>query len=276
MVEQTFIMSRPGRSARVSMTSKASKAVPVVAAVGALLAPHHAPVEPVSHTIPVGLTEAAKTAPSPAPERITATTDAFDEHAAPTTTYTVQSGDTLCSIAAKYYGDEDWTKVWEANLKTVPRPDLIYPGQVLVIPHANHAPGTGTDAVSAAQVTQAPETGSPESVLQKVAAQFGWTGSEWIALQQLEALEDSSYSTSIANPSSDALGMAQALGHATPGSAGSLGDEYGANYGLTTAEAVQANSGSAEYQAIWMCTYIRDTYGTPAAAVNFHLAHNYY
>jgi hypothetical protein len=89
-------------------------------------------------------------------------------------------------------------------------------------------------------------------------------------------MEDATYSTTIANPSSGALGMGQALGHGTAGSAGSLGNEYGANYGLTAAQAQQANSGSAQYQALWMCTYIRDTYGTPSAAVQFHLANNYY
>jgi hypothetical protein len=72
-------------------------------------------------------------------------------------------------------------------------------------------------------------------------------------------MEDSGFSPTIANPSSGALGMAQALGHGTPGSGGSLGDAYGANYGLTTTEAQQANSGSAYWQAVWMCTYIQQT-----------------
>jgi LysM repeat protein len=128
--------------------------------------------------------------------------------------------------------------------------------------------------------SQPPQTdssgGSNQAILQAVAAQFGWTGGEWAALQQLESMEDATYSTTIANPSSGALGMGQALGHGTAGSEGSLGNEYGANYGLTTAQAQQANSGSARYQALWMCTYIRDTYGTPSAAVQFHLANNYY
>ena len=90
-------------------------------------------------------------------------------------------------------------------------------------------------------------------------------------------MEDATYSTTIANPSSGALGMGQALGHGTAG-LGRLARVYddGANYGLTTAQAQQANSGSAQYQALWMCTYIRDTYGMPSAAVQFHLANNYY
>jgi len=46
--------------------------------------------------------------------------------------YTIQSGDTLGRIARRFYGDAmQWTRISEANnLKT---PDLIYPGQVILI-----------------------------------------------------------------------------------------------------------------------------------------------
>ena len=47
--------------------------------------------------------------------------------------------------------------------------------------------------------------------------------------------------------------------------AGTLGNQYG-GYGLTDAQARAANSGDASMQALWMCNYIKSTYGTPEAA----------
>jgi len=117
--------------------------------------------------------------------------------------------------------------------------------------------------------------GTNQQILQKTAAQFGWIGNEWNALAQIENLEDASYSTSIKNPSSGALGMAQALGHGTAGTAGSLGNEYG-GYGLTDSEAQAANSGNADMQSLWMCNYISQVYGSPSNALAFHEKNGYY
>ena len=50
-------------------------------------------------------------------------------------TYTVQAGDTLSKIAERFYGKAaDWKKIHEANKAKVPNPDLIHPGDELVIP----------------------------------------------------------------------------------------------------------------------------------------------
>lgn len=117
--------------------------------------------------------------------------------------------------------------------------------------------------------------GSGKAILQKTAAQFGWTGSEWSALQSIEGEEDASYSTSIKNPTSGALGMAQALGHGNANTAGTYGNEYG-GFGLSDAQAKQANSGDASMQALWMCNYIKQTYGDPIKAQAFHLANGWY
>lgn len=118
--------------------------------------------------------------------------------------------------------------------------------------------------------------GSGKAIMQKTATQFGWgSGSQWTALQALEGQEDSGYSTTIKNPSSGALGMAQALGHGNANTVGSLGNEYG-GFGLTDAQAKQANSGDAAMQALWMCNYIKQTYGNPVNAEQFHLANGWY
>ena len=52
-----------------------------------------------------------------------------------TITHTVQSGDTLCRIAEKYYDDpEMWRKIYEANEETIEGQDLLRKGQSLIIP----------------------------------------------------------------------------------------------------------------------------------------------
>jgi hypothetical protein len=68
-------------------------------------------------------------------------------------------------------------------------------------------------------------------------------------LRNVEMAEDG-FDPAKANPSSGALGLAQALGHGNANTAGSLGNEYG-GYGLTDAQARAANSGDASMQALW-------------------------
>jgi len=52
--------------------------------------------------------------------------------------YTVQSDDNLSKIAAFFYRDgTQWTNIWKANQFLLDKPDLIYTGMVLVIPHTD-------------------------------------------------------------------------------------------------------------------------------------------
>ena len=49
--------------------------------------------------------------------------------------YTVVKGDTLSKISKNFYGDfKLYNKIFEANRPMLKNPDLIYPGQMLVIP----------------------------------------------------------------------------------------------------------------------------------------------
>ncbi len=50
--------------------------------------------------------------------------------------HTVVSGDTLGKIAKKYYGKASkYTAIFEANTNILKNPDVIHPGQELVIPN---------------------------------------------------------------------------------------------------------------------------------------------
>lgn len=53
-----------------------------------------------------------------------------------TRTYVVKAGDSLSKIAKHEYGDaNEWRKIFEANRDQIKNPDLIHPGQKLVIPN---------------------------------------------------------------------------------------------------------------------------------------------
>ena len=86
-----------------------------------------------------------------------------------TVTYTVQRNDNLTSIAARF-----GTTVAElVRLNNLANPDLIYPGQVLVIRQGGSSGGTTT------YVVQAGDT------LSEIAARFGTTVSELVRLNNI-------------------------------------------------------------------------------------------
>lgn len=52
-------------------------------------------------------------------------------------TYVVTAGDSLSKIAKRFYGDAgQWQQIFEANRDQLQNPDVIRPGQTLVIPEA--------------------------------------------------------------------------------------------------------------------------------------------
>lgn len=49
--------------------------------------------------------------------------------------YVVQSGDSLSKIARQFYGNtNEWKKIYQANKDRIQDPNLIKPGQKLIIP----------------------------------------------------------------------------------------------------------------------------------------------
>jgi LysM repeat protein len=68
--------------------------------------------------------------------------------------HTVVNGDTLWDLAQQYYGDPfDWRRIWTANQANIADPNLIVPGQVLVIPGTAPSAG-GTEVVEASGPTE--------------------------------------------------------------------------------------------------------------------------
>jgi nucleoid-associated protein YgaU len=49
--------------------------------------------------------------------------------------YVIKSGDSLSKIAKQFYGDAGaWKKIFDANKDKIQNPDLIFPGQHIIIP----------------------------------------------------------------------------------------------------------------------------------------------
>ena len=72
--------------------------------------------------------------------------------------HAVVDGDTLWDLAQTYYGDPfDWRRIWEANRAQIDDPNLILPGQTLVIP------GTTADVTEVVVETPAAEPTAPAS-----------------------------------------------------------------------------------------------------------------
>jgi len=102
----------------------ATKAAPAVAIAGALVAT--APQAQASVAVSAKTTTVAG-------QVHTAAVVKQDQPA--TRTYTVRSGDTLSSIAQRFYGNPaDWTWLWHVNSSVVHNPNSIYVGEVLKVP----------------------------------------------------------------------------------------------------------------------------------------------
>lgn len=185
--------------------------------------------------------------------------------------YVARSGDSLAAIAERYYGAAaDWPQLQAANSWLIADPAVIYPGQVFLVPCDQPASGTsGQPDIAVTAAALAPMLGA-------IGAQYGWGATQvgyWQGVINLE-----SASSTDTNPKSGAFGWAQALGHGTPGAACPETGvyEYGADYGLTAAQARQANCGDGELQLAWMADYVAAVYRSPEAAYQFHLSHGYY
>ncbi|MGH3186841.1 MAG: LysM peptidoglycan-binding domain-containing protein [Streptosporangiaceae bacterium] len=119
-VKRTGRHTTPSQVQKVA--DKAGKAAPAMAIAGVLVAAPqaHASVRP-----PAAATTVI--------EQVH--TDAVVRQDQTARTYTVRAGDTLSSIAQRFYGNPaDWREIYQANRVKVHNPNLIYQGEVLDIP----------------------------------------------------------------------------------------------------------------------------------------------
>lgn len=125
-------------------------------------------------------------------------------------------------------------------------------------------PGSGlstADVTDANGVSSVPPGGNQSLGLELASSMYGWSGSEWTALQQLWNRE-SSWDNHAKNPSSGAYGIPQALPYtkmpkmAWPESAGGQSD--------------------AATQIKWGLSYIKGRYGTPSMAWAHEQANSWY
>lgn len=88
-----------------------------------------ASVAPVAAPARRGVNTARATAPAPSPPPASVTTASERQ-------YTVRAGDTLSTVAARFYGDSNaWPRIAAANGGRLPNPNVLQPGQILLIPN---------------------------------------------------------------------------------------------------------------------------------------------
>ena len=130
-----------------------------------------------------------------------------------------------------------------------------------------YATSQGTGSQGSGGITGSEPSGSAQNMAKLLLGKYGWSASQLPPLITLWTNE-SGWSARARNSSSGAFGIAQALGHGGADTAAPDGtNEYGAEYGLSAAQARQANAGSALWQIRWGMGYIKAAYGSPAAAL---------
>jgi LysM repeat protein len=81
-------------------------------------------------------------------------TDALVIHHEQARHYTVRPGDTLASIAQRFYGSAaDWQSLYQANSSVIQNPNVIFPGQVLNVPYEPSAQSTTSTSAGSTMVT---------------------------------------------------------------------------------------------------------------------------
>jgi len=147
-------------------------------------------------------------------------------------------------------------------------------------------PGTTTSDTTfseGAGVSSTAAGGTPsinKGIGKLLAAPYGWaTGQEWNDLDLLWTRE-SGWQNDIANRSSGAFGIAQALGHGTASSSATTTVRYpggGSERKLVNEYPnMAANSGNAAAQIAWGLAYIKQRYGSVSAAWAHEQANSWY
>ncbi len=182
------------------VAEKAGRAAPAVAIAGALVAtpqlqhalaaPSHVAVaearQPAAAHRPAAATLDSLTVRSNIAGGVAKTRHTAAKKAARNTYYKVRAGDTLSGIAERFYHNAgDWEWIYHENEKTVSNPNLIYPGETLLIPA--HAPAhdqgsyTPRHAKTAPRVTRSSHHGggtTTDAVTTQLSGTLGCSGLE--------------------------------------------------------------------------------------------------
>jgi nucleoid-associated protein YgaU len=126
----TQVAAAPAQAAPVQSVPVASAPVPAAPVPAAVPGPSAATTATAGSSVP-----GHAAADTPAPRRASVETTT-PRHAAPTAdhsadTYTVQSGDTLSTIADAQGVPGGWRTLWHDNTGVVANPDLIYAGELI-------------------------------------------------------------------------------------------------------------------------------------------------
>jgi LysM repeat protein len=234
-LSRTRKLSGKGRHRRPSPVQKAAQraavAGPVVAVSGALAA---APAFASTAHGP----QVHQAAPSAASvHTVKAHLDAAMRPVSKTArTYTVRTGDTLAAIAQRFYGHASlWPKLYHANKSKISNPDLIYTGQVLVIP-GRHASDASSDqsATDTSDVTSTSSGTSGSTSLSADVQKNIANGNHLLALGQF--LVEHGYSKAAA------AGIASCVDGESLGNPESVGSGGGGLIGWTPLSSAQPNA----------------------------------
>jgi LysM repeat protein len=121
-------------------------------------------------------------------------TDALVVHHEQPRHYTVRPGDTLSSIAQRFYGNPaDWRGLYQANRSVIRNPDAIYPGEVLNVPYQLPASSTtATSTPSTVLTTSASLSGTLSCPgLEELWEQAGGSGAQAIMAASIAMAESS-------------------------------------------------------------------------------------
>lgn len=113
-------------------------------------------------------------------------------------TYTVERGDYLKKIAQSVYGDSArWEDIYEANKASIKNPNILYKGQVLILPDINPAPVENPEEVIPAENPEGVipaenpgETVPAEDPQQTAAAGTVLTLEQWTMSQECREIEN--------------------------------------------------------------------------------------
>ncbi|MFC6714954.1 hypothetical protein [Branchiibius cervicis] len=126
-----------------------------------------------------------------------------------------------------------------------------------VVPAAKAVTATPSASPKASAAVRPASPAQAQRMARSMLAAYGWSQTQWPCLNKLWT-QESSWMTTAENPSSGAYGIPQSL---PAGKMATVGADYRTN---------------TRTQLTWGMQYVRDAYGSPCAAWDFHLAHNWY